>query len=202
MSVTPPAGFGIYARTGEPVGGSRTAVNTFGFKNNGAFTAATAMATLTTALSTTSRPYNAGVFNSDWNQIKTYCLLNTGGVLTSASATFSIPGTLSGASMSPGTSIVVHKDTTIAGRQYRGRLAYFPCAVDEADVSGAGIIDPTVLAAYQAFWTAALNAASTASLPLYLLHGPNKAGVTPVPTAITGLTMQGLVGSQRRRLRR
>lgn len=202
MSVTPPSGFGIYARTAQPNGGAHTAVNTFGFKNNGGFAAAAASSALTSALSGTARPYNAGSFNSDWTQIKVYCLLNTGGVLTSATTVFSTAGTLSADSAAPGTSVVVHKDTGLAGRQYRGRLAYFACAVDELDINSNGIIDAGVVTAYQAFWTAAFNAAVANSVPLYLIHGPGPGGVTPVPTALTGLTMSNLVGSQRKRLRR
>lgn len=106
-----------------------------------------------------------------------------------------IPGTAGSPGASPNVSMLVRKSTALGGRKGRGRM-FFPPA-HEAAVGANGALDSgylngsnTVLSA----WGANLI---TAGMPVVLFHNDATA-----PTAVTSLTMQTPVATQRRRQRR
>lgn len=202
MSITPPPGYGISAWTFQATGSARTAVNTYGFKNNAGATALGARTAISTAFVGGSRLYDDQWYNTEWTLVQQYVLLNNAGVLTSDTGLYGIPGLGGWDSPGPGTSAVVRKTTALAGRAYRGRIALPAGFLDEADISAAGYMSSGFVATLQAVITASLNAMSAANLPMYIIHGPNNLGVTPAPTLVSAMTMDTLTGSQRRRLRR
>lgn len=202
MSLTPPAGYGIHARTYRPDGGSRTAVNVWGFRNVSSAPIATVHAAAGSAMSGGGKPYNLGNLALTWKSVQSYTLINIGGVLTSSTSISGSSGTLAIEPVPPATSMVVRKITGVAGRAYRGRIALPGGFIDEPTVDEAGILDAGVVTAFQTTFDAMLAQMNTSNIPVYLLHGPNLLGVTPVPTLVSSILVTNLVGSQRRRLRR
>lgn len=202
MSNTPPIGFGFFAATFNVSGGTHEAVNTYGFKNAGGLSAAGALSNFSASMTGTGHLYAANLISSDWTLVQEYCLVNNGGVLFSDTVATSVVGTGSWDSPPPGSSAVCRKLTAQAGRQYRGRVGLPAGMLDEADLDVVGNMSTGFRNAIQAFATASLTATTTNNVPMYLLHGPNLAGVTPVPTQVTSLQIELLTGTQRRRLRR
>lgn len=110
---------------------------------------------------------------------------------------FSGEGTL-GEALAPNTAVLVAKITEDGGRAGRGRL-YWPAA-EENTVSSAGILSPTPIANLQTAFNTFRNQLSAGDLPPVVLHQPGSPIVEPSP--ITAFTVQALVATQRRRLRR
>lgn len=95
------------------------------------------------------------------------------------------------------TTLRVTKRTGFVGRAYRGRM-FAPFTRLEGLVSANGVIDASTLAVLRGQWTSFLTNMSTNLCDPVLLH--STAGVDPSP--ITSLFVQGVVGTQRRRLNR
>lgn len=201
-AIPPPVGFGIFADTWQADGSNRTATNTFGFKNNGLFDAAGCLSNVSSALHSATRPYNVGLVSDTWKLISQYCLINLVGTPSSATTFPGQQGTAGFVPPSPNVSVVVNKHTNFAGRAFRGRVAVPAFTIDESEIDEAGNIDSAVLSAMQGYWNSALSAMSTNGVPMYIIHGPDKTGVTPSPTIVDSVSVSGLVGTQRRRLRR
>lgn len=90
---------------------------------------------------------------------------------------------------------LVTKRTASGGRSGRGRMYFPPFAAIESEVSSRGVLSPAAVSAVQS--------RIDAGLPLtgaVILH--DSSSPTTVPTPITSLTLQALVATQRRRLRR
>jgi len=102
----------------------------------------------------------------------------------------------SGTGASPAVAYLIHKRTGLGGRHGRGRM-YCP-GVLESKVNGAGTIDATFRTGFESHWADWQSELETAGLGLVLLH----AGSTPDPTPITGLIVEGMAATQRRRQRR
>lgn len=203
MSVTPPPGYGLHARSYQPDTGGAVCVNVIGFSNLTLAPAATCESLVSSAVSTSGRPYNTAAYFTDWNTVQLYTLVNIGGILGSHTTVLSTPGAKSGgAPVNPNVSMVCNKNTAIAGRQYRGRVAKPAGFLDAGTVDEAGIILGSVVTAENALWAAALAAMTTASVPMVLIHGPNKLGVTPTPTVVSSVTLNNITGTQRKRMRR
>jgi len=99
------------------------------------------------------------------------------------------------------TSYVLSKNTSFAGRAFRGRM-YVPFLdLGELSVDEGGSINPTALATDAARWLAWFNAVTAANYRPYLLHTDVGAG-TPVPTRVTSVLLRPVVGVQRRRRNR
>lgn len=108
----------------------------------------------------------------------------------------SVYGAQSASAESPQVALLVNKVTSLGGRANRGR--WFLPAVRESYVDGSGIVDAGGGAAIQTKLNAFLAALVTADIPMVILH--NNEELTPTP--VTGLSLQNLASSQRRRLRR
>ena len=112
--------------------------------------------------------------------------------------TGSIPGTQSGDSAPPNTAALVRKLTDLGGRAGRGRF-FFP-GVSEANAGGGGTLDPTEATNLEDAlndWGVALTAAD---LQPVLLHSESSPVSTPTP--VNAFSVDGLLATQRRRLRR
>jgi len=202
MSVTPPPGFGIYARYYRPDLGLRNAAVVLGFQNVGNQVATTAVGAIRTACSTAGSWAELSRLGTSWNWVGDYCLVNVAGSLSSSNLTVSTPGTRAVDTPPPNVSNVVIKRTDYAGRQYRGRMAVPAGFLDEALIGDDGMIDGGEVTAMQARMVFFLAQCTSVGRPLYLIHDvPKGGGPAPAPTAVTFLETTPLVGSQRRRLR-
>lgn len=120
-------------------------------------------------------------------------------------------GTASGTAMAPSVAYLIRKNTAIGGRQGAGRI-YQP-GVAEGSVDAAGIVSGAVRTPLQAGWDAFLAALNSAGAPMFLLHSFGAYTVlrdkdpfivvvaARAPTAVTSLTVDSKVATQRRRLR-
>jgi len=95
-------------------------------------------------------------------------------------------------------SFLIQKRTALPGKHGRGRM-YWP-SVAETDVDAVGAVSPGAKTRLQTMLTAWLNAISTATTfdSYAVLHETS----TPVSTKITSLSVDPVVATQRRRLRR
>lgn len=103
--------------------------------------------------------------------------------------------------LNAGQSLLLRKGTALGGRRNRGRM-FLPWSIADAEVNEIGLIDPDALAPRQANVTSFLSALETDILGgMVILHddGQTEPGA---PTPVTSLTVDRLVGSQRRRLGR
>lgn len=99
--------------------------------------------------------------------------------------------------------LLVGKDTSYAGRKYRGRM-YWPSMLASGSVDPNGNVDATVLATLQGHFTdlfADLQLDPSA-VPV-LLHDKITGGVldTTPATPLTAFTVRNKIGTQRRRMR-
>jgi len=102
--------------------------------------------------------------------------------------------------------LLVKKASATGGRRGRGRM-YIPWIVQDAAVDEVGMIAGASLPTYQGDATAFFNdlAAGTTGdyvTPMVILHDSSGAGPEPSPSVVTGLTVDGMVANQRRRLGR
>lgn len=102
--------------------------------------------------------------------------------------------------------VLARKVTLTGGRRGRGRI-YFPWILPHDKVDDVGQIDPTFKVTLQGMcddWMTLLSSArgGVQATPMVLLH--EEEGSTPpgTPSSVTGLIVQSLIGTQRRRLGR
>lgn len=103
-------------------------------------------------------------------------------------------GAVSGSCDPPNTAWLIHKITATGGRRGRGRM--FIPGVFAANTNDAGVIDSGTFTALTSSWDAFYEDLVSNNVPPALLHSDS----TP-PYAITGLTVDPVVATQRRRLR-
>lgn len=119
------------------------------------------------------------------------------------SLTYGSPGTAS--KVPSNVALLIRKITGRGGRRGRGRL-YVPWLLNDSDVDDVGNISGTERASCQAAadaWLADLAAAAPAgpNAPMYVLHSSGGSTSPGSPNEVTGLVVDGLVATQRRRLR-
>lgn len=110
-----------------------------------------------------------------------------------------VAGSRANSGVPPNTSLLVRKSTAGGGRRARGRM-YIPGLLD-SDVDVDGFITPATVSAFQTEANEFFDGAEAGGLPLYVLHAPG-ISATPAPTVMTGLQVQGVAATQRRRMRR
>ena len=108
----------------------------------------------------------------------------------------SITGTQSILPPSSNCSILVKKTSGLVGKKNRGRMYVPPFNITEADIDPKGIITPAERDAMQFFYDNMLGDLAGADLPMVILH--HEAGT---PTPVTSLLVEGLLATQRRRMR-
>lgn len=110
-----------------------------------------------------------------------------------------IVGTAVGETPPVNTAILVRKYTGFGGRENRGRVFVPPWGVSEGLISKLGVLDATFRAAHQTAWTNFRSASLADDAVPVLLH--SEGSVVP-PRDITSFSVQSVVATQRRRLRR
>jgi hypothetical protein len=106
-------------------------------------------------------------------------------------------GETSGNAVPPQVSVLVRKSTVQGGRKGQGR--YFMPGIPESAVSAAGILSQQYVSDIQVTQDAFKQELADSLMPMLLLHSVE--GSSDLPLAITKLTVQSKVATQRRRLR-
>lgn len=110
-------------------------------------------------------------------------------------------GGLSGAAtLPPNCAVLCHKRSGRGGRRGRGRL-FIPWWVAETDVDETGTIAATPAGQMQTAINTFRTTLVTNSVPMVILHGPGKTSI-PAPDVVSSITVDRLIGTQRRRLGR
>jgi len=138
--------------------------------------------------------FTASTFLDAYRFVGMYVLEMIGGVLQSAQTADNLDGDISAEPVSPAVSVGVKKQTSYAGKKYRGRMYLPPAFLSEANVNGAGVIDGATITGLQSNmddWLAEMN---DVGLPMYLLHSD-----ATVPTKVDDLIVRDNVRTQRRR---
>lgn len=106
----------------------------------------------------------------------------------------------------PNCAALVHKTTSRGGRRGRGRM-FIPWVLDEGSVTEAGLLVGAHMTTLQTACNNFLTALTTFGVPMYLLHNPStpettKPTVPGAPNLVTGLKVDAMISTQRRRLGR
>jgi hypothetical protein len=113
-------------------------------------------------------------------------------------------GLAGGDPVAPNTSVLVSKFTALGGHVGRGRM-FLPGFV-ESGVGAGGLISGAQVSALQSAVDFTYNTLISQGCPMYLLHRYDPAGTPPTspraPSAVTSMSVSGLVATQRNRLRR
>lgn len=110
------------------------------------------------------------------------------------------------ASTPPNVAALVHKTTARGGRRGRGRM-YIPWSLAGGTLAESGALAAGDVTAINAGVTAWLTAVSSTVGPVVLLHRPSGPEVSPPttpgpPNVVTNMSVDPLVGTQRRRIGR
>lgn len=124
-------------------------------------------------------------------------LVKNGPNATGPAAQFSVatPGTSPGVTGYAGASTLARKNTASGGRRGRGRM-YLP-GIAEAEIDPGGALGGGFRTSVQTACTALLAAQIADAIPMVLLHSD-----ATTPTAVTSITVDAIVATQRRRQRR
>lgn len=129
----------------------------------------------------------------------------SGGDLNVMENTMNEPGTSSDSARTPqNVAVLVRKETDLAGRRNRGRL-FWP-SVARGNVNSVGQLSDTTVEGYQDtfdqfYVTMFTNGEATGLSDFTILHTVSPGGDLP-PTPIARFSVEPVVASQRRRLRR
>jgi len=140
--------------------------------------------------------FPAAKLSNEYTFVGAYVIISIGGVEQASQYNGNEAGTRSSAVPSPAVALCVKKQTSYAGKRYRGRMFLPAGYTTEAETSPAGVIDPSWLGPIQDCCDDLLTAMSGDGYPMYLLHTD---GGTPTP--VNQLIARNKVRTQRRRQR-
>lgn len=123
-----------------------------------------------------------------------------GGENLSAVGTVTSQGDRVISSVAANTAVLVRKRTARGGRRGRGRM-YVPWCTSDTNVDEAGRIAPAEVTTLQSAFAGFRTALATASADMVILH--NEGSSAPgAPDFVTSVSVDNIVGTQRRRLGR
>lgn len=111
-----------------------------------------------------------------------------------------VVGSIAATTLPQNCAFLVKKRTGMGGRRGQGRFFLPPMSLLEGDVGPTGIIDGADVTAMQARCTAFLTALNVNGTAM-LFHYPFTGTPDPAPNAITALTFEPRIATQRKRLR-
>lgn len=198
MPSSVPPGTALCSASFTLASSTHTSVITWGVVNTGGVLTATAINNLCriALLTTAGAPMLATKMSNQATCVQTKVLLNTGGVLTVDINTTPVAGTLAISTVPLNCAELVRKNSSIAGRAFRGRMFVPPVTFTEAVVGDNGVITPAIVTSRNTDWAVFFNNLATNGIPMAILH-PSIPGYT----LVAGLTVNPLVGTLRRRLR-
>jgi len=191
MALEIPSGFGqAVAQFGFTLGQSNPLAMVFGYENPNASSAATQAQSIGDEVASV---FGTSIF-TDQVIFQQLSVIQNPGQQTGL-AVYNQAGGNGSPSTPPNTCLLVHKTTTLGGRQGRGRM-YWP-SLSTADINEAGVINPASLASFTTNMNNFLLGLTAAFAPMYLLH------TSPVlaPTQVTALVVDPIAATQRRRMR-
>jgi len=197
-----PSGYGIFSMTFDPADSNYQATCTFGFKNIPNYTAQEATIELLEVWYEAGRPCHIGQMSDQYTNVQTYCLLQHPSSETSWIESVNTTGVLTIGCVPPSNTLVVRKRTPYAGKRGRGRFAWPPMNFAETVVDSGGNIAGGTVTGLQALFDDALADMVSRGLPMVILHTRSTVDEEPTPTEVTALTVEPLLGIQRKRLRR
>lgn len=100
-------------------------------------------------------------------------------------------------SLPPANAVVYRKGTAVGGRRGRGFM-YIPWQITRASVSEGGVIEASAVTSRTTAANNFLNALTTATYPMVLLHSPG-ISATPDPTPVTSMVCTPIISHQVRR---
>ena len=115
-----------------------------------------------------------------------------------------LPGGTAGETPPVNTALLVRKVTPFGGRRNRGRF-YWPGLVQDASVDELGVVTPARVTSLQSDFNTFRNnletglSATEVPTPMVILHDVTEGAV--LPTDVTGLIVQPVMATQRRRMR-
>ncbi len=174
---------------------NRPAYITFGVKNN---TGSQDPAVVATAVRTSMVAANS--FSSKADSTVTHgpikvALGQTGGEPLLGENTVSFVGGTVHTAPPPNVAVLVKKRTLLGGKKNRGRL-FLPWWVGEGNIDEGGIIAAATVTGIQTAMAEWLAQLGLALVPMVILHTTD----TSIPPNVSGLTVDPLVSTQRRRL--
>lgn len=196
MAVTVPTGFGqaslIFNVTGRP----QNVVTTIGFEVGGG-TPAEQAELIRAAWGGTGKLFKGDTMKVGWTFVGVAVSIAGIGPDPVLAQSF-IPevGSQAGEALPSNCAFLVRKTTARGGRKGRGRMYLPPTRVGEESVSITGVHLASTITATNSGLAASLAAMDTAGVPAMLLHEDGSA-----PDAITSLTLQSVIATQRRRMR-
>jgi hypothetical protein len=110
-------------------------------------------------------------------------------------------GTNAGQGPPNNVTLLVRKQSALAGRTNRGRSYLPPYGLQESEVDRAGFLTGAFLTTFQATLDAFLLEVQTDGADLTINHAQPLVGPIPAPTVVTSLIIDQRVATQRRRLR-
>lgn len=145
----------------------------------------------------TGGPLESGQVLEQWTTIDVQCteMDDTGPITHSGISP--IVGTKTGEPVPINAAMILRKHTAAGGRRGRGRCYLPPYFATEDSITPGGML-PTTVSTLENRWENFMEDMATAGFPLVLCHAT--APFTPTP--ITNLTLELLLGTQRRRMRR
>jgi len=111
----------------------------------------------------------------------------------------SVAGTNTGPPLPQNTAFLLRKRSALGGRRGRGRMYWPPAFLGEDSISSVGLMGEAQRSAIEGRMIVAT--AAPAGTGRVILHAP-EVGAPTAPTPITALSLDALVATQRRRLRR
>lgn len=144
-----------------------------------------------------ARPFSPAQMPTFLQCVSTNVLLKTGGLLYSDTNNTAVAGSGSINPPPANSAILINKVTGVAGRAYRGRM-FAPVTTDESNIGPNGVIGPTFVTTLQGYWNTAMTQLTGAGVIPMLLHSDPLI----TPTTVTTWTVDELVGTLKRRLRR
>lgn len=198
---TPPAGYAEATIILQRVGAARQSTWTCGF-DDANFNSRTpldmAIDWYTQLAGATGKPYYPANMPTSWifQGVQITKMLEDGPL--TAQFLGPITGTITDTAMPPNVAVLVTKDTAAGGRRNRGRFFVPPVYPMEGSVDSGGVIGSTQLTSLRNWYTGTYNGLVSEDMVPCLFH--SKAPFTPTP--VTSWTVQPLVATQRRRLRK
>lgn len=190
--MTPPENYGVAAFKFTLDSTDQEFVTTCGFHNTALADADTIAGEMVVAW---DAAFTDDLLSNLYTFTSVYVIIGIGGVLQSAEAPANVVGTETGAPVSPAVAVGIKKQTSYAGKHYRGRM-YLPAGyLAEAAVSSAGIITGGDVTALQTAIDNFKAFAAANDCPLYLLHEDPLID----PTPINAFIVRNSVRTQRRR---
>lgn len=199
MGVFIGVGYGQASLVMNATGTSWNQVVTWGFKDTaGTGSPSAALAAIGPVATGTGKFFNGANISSQYSLVRLDVTIGTASGPVIGTTAYGVTGTASLNSPPANCAILCSKATARGGRRGRGRMFISPAFVDEGNVGASGTIAAGTLAALQTKITTLLSDLAGTAYPMYLLHDSSEVA----PDAVTVLTLQSRMATQRTRMRK